>query len=156
MGDGTCWIQGRHNIYRLLFYIPLFLYLISALLLFVYIIRFRTILQNPNHLVTRMIAFVATFVVLWLWISIIFIWEFATDSDAPDFLLAMHCITLAGQGFGNFCVWSSSPALRGFCCRRCYQHESWEIVPINPKSKSDSESMMSVLIQDQLFYGYAK
>jgi hypothetical protein len=34
--DGCCWISGGENPYRLLFYGPLFIYIFSALALFIY------------------------------------------------------------------------------------------------------------------------
>eukprot|EP00823_Brevimastigomonas_motovehiculus_P007254 TRINITY_DN6265_c0_g1_i1.p1 TRINITY_DN6265_c0_g1~~TRINITY_DN6265_c0_g1_i1.p1 ORF type:complete len:371 (+),score=51.20 TRINITY_DN6265_c0_g1_i1:91-1203(+) len=128
-GDGTCWIQTKHELYRLLFYVPLLFYMAFTFFLLIYIIRNRTVLSfgSPHNLVSRMIAFVLAFVVVWSVSAALHLYQviFPSDSDSnfSHVVTGLHAIALAGQGFVNFVVWVSSPAFSAIwqclpqCCR---------------------------------------
>jgi len=67
--DGTCWIQGSASAYRLLFYLPLTLYIAAAIALLVVIsYRRHTIFgaANRRNILWRTSAFVVAFVAMWL------------------------------------------------------------------------------------------
>ncbi len=136
-GDGTCWISDRYVNWRLWFYVPLFVYLLFAMVLMGYILYYRRLLSfgNPNHLVARMLAFVLVFLLTWVGVSIQRLYEyFSSSTTSPESLLIPHCIAVSGSGFGNFCVWVSSPQFEHLRCGWCKR---------NPGSASWSEKLSS-------------
>jgi hypothetical protein len=99
----------------------------GALLLLSLVIRRRHLLTfgAPNRLLARMIAFVTIFVCVWVWPLVLRAHEILTDGSYNHALVMVHSIMISGQGFGNFCVWITSPAFNDFfaklrhICPRC-------------------------------------
>eukprot|EP01006_Ploeotia_vitrea_P042054 TRINITY_DN66601_c3_g1_i1.p1 TRINITY_DN66601_c3_g1~~TRINITY_DN66601_c3_g1_i1.p1 ORF type:complete len:419 (-),score=190.85 TRINITY_DN66601_c3_g1_i1:89-1345(-) len=124
--DGTCWISGKQNYWRLVFYAPLFLYIMTALALLAYLCKYREFIfagGGAARLRARMIAFVLCFVIVWSWPCAFRLFEFFTETkehqSSPMLLVALHDFMNGIQGFVNFMIWMTTPTMLTLCCGRC-------------------------------------
>lgn len=115
--DGTCWIAGGQNPFRLFFFIPLLITMLVSIVLIITL--FKRMIHNarigaentlPRGARRRVVTFLVVFIVTWLWLFLIGLFE-AWHSKTPNVLLILNAVALPGQGTTNFCLWVSSPLL---------------------------------------------
>jgi hypothetical protein len=138
-----CWIKGHGDAWRLLFYGPLLVYIITAIALLVQILRKHQVIFvgiYARRSLSRMIAFVVVFVLIWLfplclrWYE--FIFESADDDEKPPkSLIILHELCTGSSGFANFVVWATCPAVQEFIC----QHHRGQQVGSNGEDYESSE-----------------
>ena len=117
--DGTCWFRGNHNPYRMLFFLPLSIYVLTALSLVPVLVYKRAIFftLKSSHIFFRMLLFVFVFVLVWIWPFALRLHQYALEGNndmSPAPLVLMHDLAVASQGFFNFCVWLMSPSLQNY------------------------------------------
>lgn len=117
-GDGTCWISGDKNLWKLVFFVPLVIYWALALLSFaVALLSYRYLQLQANvargSIILRMLMFSFIFIVCWSGSLAHRITQYFGDTSWP--FLYWDVIGVSLQGFGNALVWITSPAFfQGF------------------------------------------
>jgi len=110
--DGNeCWILGEDNPYRVVFFGPLFAFILFDLMLFCYTIYVTYLLKIPDAwdvVIKQMLAFVGVFLFVWTLPAANRLVELATGSTSPFWLWVPAMILRGSAGFANFAVWCRS------------------------------------------------
>ncbi|KAL6077846.1 PIPK domain-containing protein, variant 3 [Balamuthia mandrillaris] len=112
-GDGTCWIKGTTNPWRLVFYLPLVIYFILAGCAFIiglFSVRYMKgeSIDTRYRMVIRMFFYVAVFILCWSGPVIHKTAEYwGNESEG---LIYFDGIGASVQGFANALVWLTNPS----------------------------------------------
>jgi len=139
MDDGTqCWIPGASDPMKLTLILPLYIYLLFAAYLLIYVVLVaRASLILNKQLKERMLAFVSVFLAAWIWPALAATWDFISPGTLPLPLHFMDVGAICGSGFFNFCVWITHPAYRDFICQ-CLRDEHSDDTYVGQTSTQDT------------------
>jgi len=125
MDDGTqCWIPGLQDPMKLTLLLPLFIYLVFAIYLLIYVFFMsKTPFALNTRLKERMLSFVGVFTCAWIWPALAGIWDFSSPGTIPVILHYMDVGVVCGSGLFNFVVWITHPAYRKALCQIIVEKE---------------------------------
>ncbi|KAJ3178643.1 phosphatidylinositol-4-phosphate 5-kinase-like protein 1 [Geranomyces variabilis] len=120
--DGTCWIIGKQNPFRLLFYGPLFvsfLFALFAVCFATYRLQVsgrdtsaasdtRKVMSRKRASLVRIYLVTIVYVFVWMWSIIFRATAFSSDKPPPLWLTYIQAFFLGSQGFFNAAAWSIS------------------------------------------------
>lgn len=114
-GDGTCWIKGDYNLFRLVFFIPLLAYFVLGASAFMIGLSSTRSLSEESSVRTRMVFrmffYTSVFIICWSGpLAHRFTQYWRVYSDV--FIYA-DAIGQSVQGFANALVWLTNPSFFG-------------------------------------------
>lgn len=149
LNDGACWIRDDKSPLRLLFYLPLIVYMAAAAVLLVRVFSRRVVFQSggrKNRALLRMVAFVATFFAVWSLPLGMRLYQYGRSGGhiGEGWVVAVR-VCLSGQGLANFCVWITSPAFadtrRHFAAALCCRGAGYASAAAREAEESGGSSM---------------
>lgn len=115
--DGTCWVTGDRNPFRLLFFVPLTICIFASfailIIIFGRVIKI-TDLRQENHLPKaahrRMASFPGIFLATWIYPFLVAIFQWF-GVKRSNILFILYAAAIPGQGAFSFILWISCPLL---------------------------------------------
>ncbi|KNC99340.1 uncharacterized protein SPPG_05587 [Spizellomyces punctatus DAOM BR117] len=120
--DGTCWIEGKRNSYRLIFYLPLCISFLVSIVSVAYATYRLNACGSPRVLkaarsaksgrkrnqLIRIYFITIVFITVWSWSIIFRATAFNSDSPPPLWLIYVQAFFLGSQGLFNAVAWGVS------------------------------------------------